>query len=318
MAALATYELTKDYAVGFWRKRPSRALESLTLDVGAGEVFGFLGPNGAGKTTTIKLLIGLVSPTSGRGEILGRPLGNVSVKRRIGYLPEQPYFYDYLTAEELLGYFAGLFGYAAAERRARVSRLLDEVGIGAERRLQLRTFSKGMLQRVGIAQALINDPELVDLRRADVGSRSARPARGASAHPAAARSRLHGLLQLSRAERRGDAVQPRGDSGERTAGHCADRCRRCWRFRCTAGNSWRPASAPRSRRRSSGGPDGSFGSATADTAWSCRSTRRPIGCWRNSRPPARRSFRSTRSARRSKTSSSNRLRPSRQAPAAIA
>jgi ABC-2 type transport system ATP-binding protein len=161
--ALATHELTKDYAVGFWRKRPYRALDRLTLTVEAGEVFGFLGPNGAGKTTTLKLLMQLVFPTGGRAEILGRPLGDLSVKRRIGYLPENPYFYDYLTAEELLEYYASLFGIRGAERRARASRLLDEVGVGAERRLQLRKFSKGMLQRVGIAQALINDPELVIL-----------------------------------------------------------------------------------------------------------------------------------------------------------
>ena len=161
MHALATDELTKDYAVGFWRKRPYRALDGLTLDVEAGEVFGFLGPNGAGKTTTLKLLMQLVYPTSGSGELLGRPLGDLSAKRRIGYLPENPYFYDYLTAEELLDYFGGLFGLDRRERRARADRLLDEVGIGAERRLQLRKFSKGMLQRVGIAQALLNDPELV-------------------------------------------------------------------------------------------------------------------------------------------------------------
>jgi len=161
VSALATRELTKDFAIGFWRKRPYRALDHLTLDVAAGEVFGFLGPNGAGKTTTLKLLMQLVFPTSGTAEILGRPLGDLSVKRRIGYLPENPYFYDYLTGEELLIYFAGLFGYRGADRRARAGRLLDEVGIGAERRLQLRKFSKGMLQRVGIAQALINDPELV-------------------------------------------------------------------------------------------------------------------------------------------------------------
>ena len=163
MRAIATFELTKDYAVGFWRKRPYRAIDRLTLDIGAGEVFGFLGPNGAGKTTTLKLLMQLVFPTSGHAEILGRPLGDLSVKRRIGYLPEHPYFYDYLTAEELLTYFAALFGYRGPERRIRAARLLDEVGIGAERRMQLRKFSKGMLQRVGIAQALINDPELVIL-----------------------------------------------------------------------------------------------------------------------------------------------------------
>src|SRR3984893_9075542 len=161
MPALATYDLTKDFPVGFWRKRPYRALDKLTLEVEQGEIFGFLGPNGAGKTTTLKLLMQLVFPSAGRAEILGRPLGDLSVKRRIGYLPENPYFYDYLTAEELLVYFAGLFGYSGPECRARASRLLDQVSIGAERRLQLRKFSKGMLQRVGIAQALVNDPDLV-------------------------------------------------------------------------------------------------------------------------------------------------------------
>lgn len=160
-AALTTEDLTKDYAIGFWRKRPYRALDRLTLEVPHGEVFGFLGPNGAGKTTTLKLLMQLISPTAGRAELLGRPVGDVGARQRIGYLPENPSFYDYLTAEELLGYFARLFGYRGAEATRRVGRLLDEVGIGAERRLALRKFSKGMLQRVGIAQALINDPELV-------------------------------------------------------------------------------------------------------------------------------------------------------------
>src|SRR5260370_32066697 len=125
MLALSTHELTKDYAVGFWRKRPYRALDRLTLDVEGGEVFGFLGPNGAGKTTTLKLLMQLVFPTSGRAELLGKPIGDRSVKHRIGYLPEQPYFYDYLTAEELLSYFAALFGYRAAHRRQRIDRLPD-------------------------------------------------------------------------------------------------------------------------------------------------------------------------------------------------
>src|SRR5215213_3605745 len=125
MRALATSELSKDYSVGFWRKRQYRALDRLTLEVEAGEVFGFLGPNGAGKTTTLKLLLQLVYPTSGSAEMLGRPLGDLSVKRRLGYLPENPYFYDYLTAEELLTYFAALFGYSRAESRARATRLLD-------------------------------------------------------------------------------------------------------------------------------------------------------------------------------------------------
>jgi ABC-2 type transport system ATP-binding protein len=161
MYAIRTEALTKHYSVGFWRPRPYVALDSLTLDVAPGDVFGFLGPNGAGKTTTLKLLMQLLFPTSGTAEILGRPAGDVSVRRRIGYLPENPYFYDNLTAEELLEYFAGLFGLSRHDGRARASRLLDEVGIGAERRLHLRKFSKGMIQRVGIAQALVNEPEVV-------------------------------------------------------------------------------------------------------------------------------------------------------------
>ncbi|HJR62007.1 MAG TPA: ABC transporter ATP-binding protein [Vicinamibacterales bacterium] len=155
--------LTKDYTVGFWGRRRYRALDRLALSIEPGEVFGFLGPNGAGKTTTLKLLMQLIFPTSGRAEILGRPVGDVAARRRIGYLPENPYFYDYLTAEELLTYFAQLLDVPAADRRRRVSTLLDRVGIGRERRFQLRKFSKGMVQRVGIAQALLNEPEVVFL-----------------------------------------------------------------------------------------------------------------------------------------------------------
>jgi len=162
-AAIRTRELSKDYLVGFWRPRPYRALDRLSIDVAPGDVFGFLGPNGAGKTTTLKLLMQLVFPTSGEAEILGRPLGDVSIRRRIGYLPENPYFYDHLTAEELLDYYGRLFGQSAADRRQRVGKTLDRLGIGAERRLPLRKFSKGMLQRVGLAQALLNDPEVVFL-----------------------------------------------------------------------------------------------------------------------------------------------------------
>jgi ABC-2 type transport system ATP-binding protein len=161
--AISTEQLTKDYELGFWRKRPYRALDSLTLQVEPGEVFGFLGPNGAGKTTTLKLLLQLVFPTSGRAEILGRPVGDVGVRRRIGYLPENPYFYDHLTAVELLDYFGRLFGLSGGDRAARVARLLDQVGLGAERRLPLRRYSKGMLQRAGLAQALLNEPEVVFL-----------------------------------------------------------------------------------------------------------------------------------------------------------
>ena len=162
--AIRIRDLTKDYSVGFWRRRNYRALDRLSLEIEHGEVFGFLGPNGAGKTTTLKLLMQLIFPTSGSAEILGRPVGDVGARQRIGYLPENPYFYDYLTAEELLRYFAHLFGYSAADASRRSSELLDRVGIGPERRRQqLRKYSKGMVQRVGIAQALLNDPEVIFL-----------------------------------------------------------------------------------------------------------------------------------------------------------
>src|SRR5687768_15124626 len=162
-AAIETDNLTKDFLVGFWRPRPYRALDRLSLTVQPGEVFGFLGPNGAGKSTTLKLLMQLIFPTSGRAEILGRPVGDVATRRRIGYLPENPSFYDYLTAEELLAYYAQLLGIAAAHRKARVTQLLDRLQVGRERRFQLRKFSKGMIQRIGIAQALLNDPEVIFL-----------------------------------------------------------------------------------------------------------------------------------------------------------
>ena len=163
-AAIRIEDLTKDYWIGFWRKRPYRALDRLSLDVQPGEVFGFLGPNGAGKTTTLKLLMQLIFPTSGSAEILGRPVGDVVARQRIGYLPENPYFYDYLTAEELLHYFGRLFGFSGADARRRAGTLLDRVGIPPERRTQqLRKYSKGMIQRVGIAQALLNDPEVIFL-----------------------------------------------------------------------------------------------------------------------------------------------------------
>jgi ABC-2 type transport system ATP-binding protein len=162
-AAIETSNLTKDFLVGFWKPKPYRALDGLTLSVEPGEVFGFLGPNGAGKSTTLKLLMQLIYPTAGEARILGKPVGDVSVRRRLGFLAENPYFYDYLTAEEVLTYFARLFGLTGAGVKTRVTAVLDEVGIGAERRLRLRSFSKGMLQRVGLAQAIINDPEVVFL-----------------------------------------------------------------------------------------------------------------------------------------------------------
>ena len=155
--------LTKDYAVGFWRKRMRRSLDNLTLQVQEGEVFGFLGPNGAGKTTTLKLLMSLIFATSGTARVRGRSIDDVRMHREVGYLPEQPYFYDYLTARELLDYYARLFGYPAAERRQRVTRFLELVGLAAAGDVQLRKFSKGMLQRVGIAQAILHDPQVIFL-----------------------------------------------------------------------------------------------------------------------------------------------------------
>ena len=156
--------LTKDYSTGFLRKRNVRALDDLTLSVSGGQIFGFLGGNGAGKTTTIKILMGLLFPTGGNASILGKPIGDVSMHRKIGYCPENPYFYDYLSARELMNYFGELFGYPKTNRKKRTDDLLDLVGLEEKARdRQLRKFSKGMLQRVGLAQALINDPEIVFL-----------------------------------------------------------------------------------------------------------------------------------------------------------
>ena len=160
---LRTERLTKDFLSGFWRATTYRALDGLSLEVPAGAVFGLLGPNGAGKSTTLNLLLNLLRPTSGTIDVLGRPAGDVNVRRRVGFLPEYPRFYDHQTPEELLAYFAGLFGLSGEEKRRRVTRSLDRVGIDAERRRPLREHSKGMLQRVGIAQAIVNDPELVIL-----------------------------------------------------------------------------------------------------------------------------------------------------------
>jgi ABC-2 type transport system ATP-binding protein len=163
MPALEITDLTKDYYRGFWRKRPHRALDHLSLTVEAGEIFGLLGPNGAGKTTTLKLLLRLVYPTAGTARLLGKPLDDIDVHRRVGYVPEAPYFYDYLTAREFLDYCGQLFGLDRTLRRERVNSLLERVGLLEAADFALRHFSRGMLQRIGIAQALINDPDLVFL-----------------------------------------------------------------------------------------------------------------------------------------------------------
>jgi ABC-2 type transport system ATP-binding protein len=164
MSVIEINNLTKDYEVGFWRKRKVRALDGLSLSIDGGQIFGFLGANGAGKTTTLKLLMRLIFPTDGNARILGHDIQDVSMHQRIGYLPENPYFYDYLTAREFLDYCAQIFGYPAATRRKRAADLLARVKLDEKRwDTQLRKFSKGMLQRVGLAQSLVNDPEIVFL-----------------------------------------------------------------------------------------------------------------------------------------------------------
>jgi len=162
MVAIQTENLTKDYRAGFWRRRV-RVLHDLNLEVQAGEVFGFLGPNGAGKTTTLKLLTGLIHPTTGSATVLGEPAGSVRVKARIGFLPENPSFYDYLTGAEYLDYCGALVGLPRVLRRERVRALLEQVGLSGRGALQLRKYSKGMLQRIGLAQALLNEPAIIFL-----------------------------------------------------------------------------------------------------------------------------------------------------------
>ena len=162
-AAIETQNLTKEYPHGFLHLKRKTSLENLTMQVEDGEVFGFLGPNGAGKSTTIKLLMGIIFPTAGSAQILGKPVSDVSMHQDIGYLPEQPYFYDYLTAAEVLDYFARFHGFRAAERKERVQKMLRKVGLETAGKIQLRKFSKGMLQRVGLAQAIVHDPKLLIL-----------------------------------------------------------------------------------------------------------------------------------------------------------
>ncbi len=156
--------LAKDYEVGFLRKRKVRALDALSLTVNQGEIFGFLGANGAGKTTTLKLLMRLIFPTAGSARILGHDIADISMHSRIGYLPENPYFYDYLTALEFLNFCGQIFGFSKVASNNRSKELLTCVRLDESKwNTQLRKFSKGMLQRVGLAQALVNDPEVVFL-----------------------------------------------------------------------------------------------------------------------------------------------------------
>jgi len=161
--AIEILGLTKDYPAGFWRKTMRRSLDHLSLQVEDGEVFGFLGPNGAGKTTTLKLMTGLIFPTAGTARVRGRSIDDVAMHREIGFLPEQPYFYDYLTARELLDYYGHFGTLSKTARHERVTQLLERVGLASAADVQLRKYSKGMLQRTGIAQAILHDPKVVFL-----------------------------------------------------------------------------------------------------------------------------------------------------------
>ncbi len=157
---ISVENLAKTYRTPFARRRVE-ALRGVTFNVRAGEIFGFLGPNGAGKTTTIRVLMGLIKATAGSARILGQPVPSRAARQRLGFLPEQPYFYDYLTVPELLDLAGRLFGLDAKERRRRADALIEKVGLARARTQPLKKFSKGMMQRAGLAQALINDPELV-------------------------------------------------------------------------------------------------------------------------------------------------------------
>jgi len=162
MSIIRIKGFTKTYRTGFWRRK-KRALEDLNLTVEQGETFGYLGPNGAGKTTTLKILLGIIQPDSGHATILDKPIEDVFLKSQIGFLPEQPYFYDYLTGKELLEFYAHFFGLSRFERKKRIADLLEMVSLVGAEKMALRKYSKGMLQRIGIAQALINDPKVLFL-----------------------------------------------------------------------------------------------------------------------------------------------------------
>ncbi|HAH88210.1 MAG: ABC transporter ATP-binding protein [Armatimonadota bacterium] len=166
--AVKTEHLTKTFQ-HIMHKEPVNAVSDLSIEVQEGEIFGFLGPNGAGKTTTIKILLGLVYPTSGQAWILDKPAGDIETKRQISYLPETPYFYDYMSGIEVLDFYASLFGIDGAKKRSRIEELLKIVGLYQDRHKRLSQYSKGMLQRIGIAQALVNDPKLLILDEPTTG-----------------------------------------------------------------------------------------------------------------------------------------------------
>ncbi len=165
---IQTQSLSKEYR-DFWGKRKVLALDSLDLEVYRGEVFGYLGPNGSGKTTSVKLLLGLLFPTRGWAKVLGEPPGSVAANQRIGFLPEESYLYRFLNAEETLDFYGRLFKIPVRERRRRIDHLIDLVGLDHARKRQLKEYSKGMARRIGLAQALINDPEVIFLDEPTTG-----------------------------------------------------------------------------------------------------------------------------------------------------
>lgn len=162
MHALETKNLSKVYK-NFWGRPRVKALDSLSLTVAQGEVFGLLGPNGSGKTTTTKLLLGLIFPTSGEAYVLGKPAGDVATKSRVGFLPEESYLYKFLNAEETLDFYGRLFKIPRKQRRKKIDELIEMVGLADARKRPLKEYSKGMARRIGLAQALINDPDVVFL-----------------------------------------------------------------------------------------------------------------------------------------------------------
>jgi ABC-2 type transport system ATP-binding protein len=167
--AVQIEDLTKVYK-DFWGRDKVRALDGLNLTIPRGEVFGLLGPNGSGKSTTIKLLLGLIFPTSGKASILGQPAGNTSINERIGFLPEESYLYRFLNGEETLRFYGKLFKIPRKELNRRVPALLDTVGLDTKsRKRKLREYSKGMARRIGLAQALINNPDLILLDEPTTG-----------------------------------------------------------------------------------------------------------------------------------------------------
>jgi ABC-2 type transport system ATP-binding protein len=167
-AAVEVEALTKVFSIRF-RRQSIVAVRDLNLRVEPGEVYGLLGPNGSGKSTTLKIILGLVSPTRGRTQIFGRDSSVVATREAVGFLPENPYFYKFLTGAETLRFFGKLCGLSGSELKDRVQELLDLVGLTEARNQRLSTYSKGMLQRIGLAQALINEPKLVVLDEPTAG-----------------------------------------------------------------------------------------------------------------------------------------------------